>query len=92
MCVLLQGPGMSKVNVHTNECETCGIHGLASDNWRETGLFNYNNSYLVELSILYRCLEAFTRGTTISAFFETFLEPLASDLVWSNSNPDLSKR
>ncbi|CAB1108758.1 unnamed protein product [Ectocarpus sp. CCAP 1310/34] len=89
---LTEGPGMSKVNVHTNECETCGIHGLASDNWRETGLFNYNNSYLVELSILYRCLEAFTRGTTISAFFETFLEPLASDLVWIKANPDLSTR
>ncbi|CAB1098302.1 unnamed protein product [Ectocarpus sp. CCAP 1310/34] len=89
---LTEGPGMSKVNVHTNECETCGIHGLASENWRETGLFNYNNSYLVELSILYRCLEAFTRGTTISAFFETFLEPLASDLVWIKANPDLSNR
>ncbi|CAB1102259.1 unnamed protein product [Ectocarpus sp. CCAP 1310/34] len=82
---------MSKVNVNTNGCATCGIHGLASDNWRETGLFNYNNSYLVELSILYRCLETFTRGTTKSAFFETFLEPLASDLVWSKANPDLAK-
>ncbi|CAB1106086.1 unnamed protein product [Ectocarpus sp. CCAP 1310/34] len=83
---------MSTVSVHTNECKTCGNHGLASDNWRETGLFNYNNSYLVELAILYRCLEAFTRGTTISAFFETLLEPLASDLVWIKANPDLSKR
>ncbi|CAB1097851.1 unnamed protein product [Ectocarpus sp. CCAP 1310/34] len=89
---LTEGPGMSKMNVHENECETSAIHGLASDNWRETGLFNYNKSYLVELFILCRCLEAFTRGTTLSAFVETFLEPLASDLVWIKANPDLSKR
>lgn len=83
---------MESVLVERRECKSCGLYAWASDNWRTTGLFNYNNSYLVEIPILYDCLEAFSKGVPISTFFELFLTPLKSKLKWKDANPELASR
>lgn len=83
---------MARVHVERRECKGCGLYAWASDNWRTTGLFNYNNSYLVEVSILYDCLKAFSKGVHITSFFEMFLEPLDGSLEWGDANPELASR
>lgn len=83
---------MARVFVERRECKPCGLNAWASDNWRTTGFFNYNNSYLLEIPILYDCLEAFSKGVPIATFFEIFLAPLKSNFKWMDANPELACR
>lgn len=55
-------------------------------------MFNYNNNHLVELSLLYKCLDQFTTGTTIQSFFVAHLGPLKKNIGWLRENPDLADR
>lgn len=87
-----QAPRLMTVTVERRVCNTCGIYAMASDNWRETGVYNYNNNYIVAVPIMYNCLDAFISGTPIQDFFTTFVAPLAEDIVWADENPDLHQR
>lgn len=87
-----QVPQIVKVKVECRKCRACGASAWASDNWRETSVFNYNNYTLVELSLLYKCLAQFIRGTTIQSFFFAHLEPLTTDIGWLTENPALAER
>ncbi|CAM9811164.1 unnamed protein product [Ectocarpus sp. 6 AP-2014] len=89
---LTEGPGMSKVNVHTNECGRA-----ASTDWPVTtgGRLVCSTTTTATWWSCLSCTDAWRRSPgvrSISAFFETFLDPLAGDLVWIKANPDLSKR
>lgn len=68
------------------------MYGWASDNWRETMVFNYNNYYLVEISVLYDCLVLFLTDTPVQNFFAGLLQPLASNAVWMAQNRGLGIR
>ena len=87
-----QAPLIVSVQVERRRCGACGACAWASDNWRKTSVFNYNNYFLVELSLLYKCLRQFIRGTTIQSFFSAHLEPLATNIAWLLENPDLAAR
>lgn len=87
-----QAPLVVSVKVERRKCGACGACAWASDNWRKTSVFNYNNYFLVELSLLYKCLGQFISGTTIQSFFVAHLEPLATNFGWLSENPDLAKR
>ena len=89
---MLQAPCVVTVAVELRKCNECQMYGWASDNWRETGVFNYNNYYLVEVSLLYKCLAKFLVGLPIQLFFSTLLKDLTTDHFWLHSNPDHSKR
>lgn len=80
------------VKVERQKCTSCGACAWASDNWRETSVFNYNNYHLVELSLLYKCLDQFITGTTIQSFFVAHLGPLKKNIGWLRENPDLADR
>lgn len=80
---------MATVRVERWKCEQCGTYAWASDDWRKTGVYNYNNHLLIEMSLLYSCRDAFMQGTPIQTFFATFLERLQEDCDWSDANPDL---
>lgn len=64
----------------------------ASDNWRDTSVFNFNNNLLVDLALLYKCLAQFIGGTPIQTFFFAHFEPLTTNLGWLSANPDLAAR
>ena len=83
---------MATVAVEIRRCMRCLAYGWASDNWRETMVFNFNNYCLVEVSVLYRCLDQFIAGTPIQTFFATLLQPLSTDTCWLYKNPHLAKR
>lgn len=85
-------PNVVTVTVERRVCEKCGIYAMASDNWRETGVYNYNNSYMVAVTILYNCLDAFISGTPIQDFFTTFVAPLGADYSWAYNNPEAHHR
>lgn len=70
----------------------CGTCAWASDNWRETSVFNYNNKCLLDLSLLYNWLAQFIRGTPIQNYFFALFEPLQTDVAWLSENPTLAAR
>ena len=86
-CVCFQMPSLVTVTVERRVCKKCGIYAMASDNWRETGVYNYNNNYMVAVSILYNCLDAFISGVPIQDFFATYMRSLALDYIWAYKNP-----
>lgn len=83
---------MATVTVEVHTCAKCGTCGWASDDWRTTGLFNYNNACLVEVALLYDCLKAFAKGVDIATFFRNALRRLEGKGIWTDANPDLAER
>ena len=55
-------------------------------------MFNYNNHYLVELPLLYECLEQFIGGTPIHNFFFGRFRPLTTNVGWLSENPEFGAR
>ncbi|CAN0078565.1 unnamed protein product, partial [Pylaiella littoralis] len=47
--VVTGAPNIVTVEVERRKCGSCGRPAWASDDWRKTGVFNYDNKYLVEL-------------------------------------------
>jgi len=88
----LQAPLIVSVKVERRKCGACGAYAWASDNWRETSVFNYNNYYLVELPFLYKGLEQFIGGTPIHNFFFAQFRPLTTNVGWLLENPELGAR
>lgn len=70
------------VKVERRKCSACGTCAWASDDWRNTMVFNYDNDCLVEISLMYECLTAFVSGTPIQNFFSANFAPLMDDLRW----------
>lgn len=55
-------------------------------------VFNYDNKLLVELSLMYKCLEHFIVGTPIQNFFFAHFAPLRQDIGWLSKNPSFAAR
>eukprot|EP00752_Nemacystus_decipiens_P015187 g13523.t1 len=89
--LLTEEPLIVSVKVERRKCTSCGACAWASDNWQETSVFNYNNYHLVEVSLLYKCLDQFITGTTIQSFFAAHLGPLKRNIRWLRENPALAK-
>lgn len=87
-----QVPHIATVAVEIRKCMRCLSYAWASDNWRETMVFNFNNYCLIEVSVLYRCLDEFIAGTPIETFFTHLLQPLTTNTCWLSQNPYLGKR
>ena len=78
--------------VERRKCHDCGTCAWASDNWRETSVFNYNNKYLLEVPILYNCLAQFIGGTPIQNYFFALFQPLRTNVVWLSEDGKLAAR
>ena len=65
--VFFEGPLLVPVNVVRRRCNGCTIKPWASDDWRSTGVFNCDNFLLLELRLVYLCLEAFV-GITLTIY------------------------
>lgn len=87
-----QAPLVTIVRVERRKCAACGTYAWASENWRETSVFNYDNNLLVGVSLLYKCRGQFLGGTPIQTFLFAHFEPLALDVLWLSENPDLAAR
>lgn len=81
-----------EVKVERRKCDACGARAWASDNWRETSVFNHDDKYMVELSLLYKCLDQFIGGTTIQNFFFAHFASLKTNVGWMSENGDLAAR
>lgn len=89
---LVQVPYITTVAVEIRKCMKCLSYGWACDNWRETMVFNFNNYCLVEVSVLYRCLDEFVGGRPIETFFAHLLQPLTTNACWLLKNRYLGMR
>ncbi|CAM9496574.1 unnamed protein product, partial [Laminaria digitata] len=86
------GVTIRRVSVEVRECLTCGAQAWASDNWRTTGMFNFNNKLLVDIRILVRARGLFTRGLPVESVFEQLFAALKSNFRWLEENPELARR
>lgn len=87
-----QAPLVVRVTVERKKCLECGERAWASDNWRATGVFNYDNKLLVDVCLLYECRAHFIGGTPIQNFLFAHLEPLTTNIRWLSQNPDFATR
>lgn len=90
-----QGAGvvqLRNVTVDLKECMKCGVQAWASDNWRTTGMMNFNNNLLVDIRILVDTRALYMEGLPIQAIFETLFDPLLDEHLWSKEYPALAVR
>lgn len=87
-----QAPLVVKVMVERKKCLECRERAWASDMWRETHVFNYDNKLLVDVSLLYKCRAQFIGGTPIQIFFFAHFEPLRANIRWLSQNRDFATR
>eukprot|EP00903_Cladosiphon_okamuranus_P021995 g20222.t1 len=85
--LVTEAPQVVSVWVERKKCLVSGERAWASDNWRETCVFNFDNKLLVDVSLLYKCRAQFIGGTPIQIFLCAHLEPLAANSLWLLENP-----
>ena len=73
-------------------CTTCWARPWASDDWRTTGMLNYNNKLLVDIRLLVRTRNWYRMGTPLSVIFHEFLTECKNDYDWVDKNDEMAQR
>lgn len=80
------------VIVEKGRCDTCWAQPWASDNWRTTGMLNFNNFLVMDIRILVAVRGFYMKGLPIQPIFEQIFAPSKSDCMWMEQNPTLAGR
>lgn len=82
------GADLRVVQLERKVCRRCKLTGWAGDDIYDDGVFNYNNSVVLELPILYTIRRAVSAGTSVSTWAKTFLRRLLDDLTWLDASEE----
>ena len=83
---------MASVTVEVHTRAKCGTCGWADNDWRSTGLFNYNDACLIEVALLHDGLKEFPKGVDIPTFFWNVLRRLEEKATWADAHPNLAEK